>query len=54
MIVDCDLHTRYQHIARLDMGTGEVVEGRVAQLFSPTKETSGGAGGRPGRQGLST
>jgi hypothetical protein len=39
IIIGCDLHTRFQQIAMLDAGTGEVVEkklehenGRVAHL----------------------
>lgn len=28
-IVGCDLHTRYQQIAMLDKGTGELVERRL-------------------------
>ncbi len=29
IIVGCDLHTRYQQIALLDMETGELVERRL-------------------------
>jgi hypothetical protein len=29
MIIGCDLHTRYQQIAMLDMETGEEVERRL-------------------------
>jgi len=29
MIIGCDLHTRYQQIAMLDMETGELVERRL-------------------------
>ena len=29
MIIGCDLHTRYQQIAMLDMETGEEVQGRL-------------------------
>jgi len=29
MIIGCDLHTRYQHIAMLDTDTGELVERRL-------------------------
>ena len=29
MIIGCDLHTRYQQIARLDMETGEEVQRRL-------------------------